>query len=195
MTRSLEGIQLRLAFSATLKNVLTDTERTATAALLFSYNPTIVDGTDEEEANRGWEYSGTLAAAATLVVDLFDLGTLDVGAGAGKDALGQSVALDQIVTIVIMNTSDLADNASVDSDSDSDIVPCLEIEPDASAGWTPIGTHTALTGGALQAGGVLVKMQVEQTAFLVTDGVSHRIKLTARGGEVDFKILVIGREE
>lgn len=189
MTRSLEGIQLRLSLSATNKVTLTG-GRASTGANSFSSSPVVLSGTGISEANRVWEYSATLVEAATLVVDLYDFGSLDAGAGAGKDNLGQSMALDEIVAIAIMNEST---SVSTDSDSDSDTLPCLSIEPDATNGWSPIGTHTNATGGALQSGGVLFKMQIEETAFPVVDGSSHRIKLTAVGGDIDFKILVIGR--
>lgn len=191
MVRSLQSISLQVLLKAIVKNTLTDTERVSTSPISFRSVPVLEDGFLENQANRGWEYSATILSGANLVIDLFDLGSLDAGAGAGKDPLGQAFALDEIVCIAIMNESV---SVSTTSDSDSDTLPCLEIEPDASAGWTPIGSHTNATGGALQSGGVLCKMQIEETAFVVTDGVSHRIKLTANGGDVDFKIIVIGRE-
>lgn len=189
MTRSLEGINLKLALSATNKITVTG-GRASTGVVSLSTNPTVTSGIGIEQANRCWEYSATLAAAATLVIDLYDMGSIDLGAGAGKDNLGQDMALAEIVAIAIMNESV---SESTDSDSDSDTLPCLSIEPDATNGWSPIGSHTVATGGALQSGGVLFKMQIEEVAFPVTDGSSHRIKLTAVGGDVDFKILVIGR--
>lgn len=189
MTRSLEGIQLRLSLSATNKVTLTG-GRASTGSNAFLSNPLVTSGIGISEANRVWEYSATLVEAATLVVDLYDIGSLDAGAGAGKDNLGQVMAIDEIVAIAVMNESV---SVSTDSDSDSDTLPCLSIEPDATNGWSPIGSHTVATGGALQSGGVLFKMQIEETAFPVVDGSSHRIKLTAVGGDIDFKILVIGR--
>jgi hypothetical protein len=189
MTRSLEGIQLRLSLSMTNK-VTTSGGRASTGVCALSSNPTVLSGNGISEANRAWEYSATLAESASLVIDLYDLGSLDTGAGAGKDNLGQVMAIDEIVAIAIMNESV---SVSTDSDSDSDTLPCLSIEPDATNGWTPIGSHTDSTGGALQSGGVLFKMQIEETAFPVVDGSSHRIKLTTTGGDIDFKILVVGR--
>lgn len=190
MTRSLEAIQLKLSLSATNKLILTNTARSTSGQVSLLSTPTLSSGNGIQEADRCWEYSATIAAAASLVIDLFDLGSLDAGAGAGKDNLGQSMAFSEIVAICIMNESV---SVSSEDDSDSDTLPCLEIIPDPSAGWTPIGSHTEATGGALQAGGVLYKLQIEETAFLVEDAVSHRIKLTAVGDDVDFKIFLIGR--
>lgn len=189
MTRSLEGILLRLSLSATNK-VTTTGGRASTGGAGLSSNPTITTGIGISEANRIWEYSATLLEAGTLVVDLYDLGSLDTGAGAGRDNLGQIMALYEIVAIAIMNESV---SISVSSDSDSDTLPCLSIQPDATNGWGPIGSHTVATGGALQSGGILYKLQIEEVAFPVVDGSSHRVLLTAVGGDIDFKIMVLGR--
>lgn len=189
MTRSLEGIKCQLALSATNKITLTGSRvSTGIAGLLSS--PVLVTGNGIREADRVWEYSAILAASASIVIDLFDLGSLDAGAGVGRDNLGQVVQLAEVIAIAILNESE---SISSSSDSDSDALPALSIEPDVTAGWTPIGSHTVANGGALQSGGVLYKLQIEEMGFPVTDGVSHRIKLTAVGDDVDFKIFLLGR--
>ena len=186
-TRSLEGIQIRLLMSATVKNLLSDDPvRSATGALSSSFAPTLLDGTDIDEANRAWSYVSSLADAASLVIDLFDFGSLDSGSGAGKDIVGQAIALTEVVAILIRNTSE--------DTSDSDVPGDLEIEPDVTNGWTPIGTHTVANGGALAPGGLFLKVNTDTVGFLVTDASNHRIKLTANGGAVDFEVLVFGRE-
>jgi hypothetical protein len=187
--RSLEGIQIRLLLSATVKNVMNASPyRASTGAISTTVNPNVLSGSGESQANRAWDYRATIAAGASLTIDLFDFGSLDSGSGAGKDIVGLSVQLDSIVAILIQNIT-------VDSDtSDSEVPGALEIEPAASNGWTPIGTHTVANGGALEPGGLLLKVQIDAAGFPVTDASNHQLKLTANGGDVDFQILVLGRE-
>lgn len=187
-TRSLQSFVLKAIVQATVQNDQgSDPVRVATAALNHVFNPSMSDGTGTNQANRAWDYAGNLATSGTLVIDLYDFGTIDGGSGAGKDILGQSLALSEIVGIMIINTTD-------EGSSDSSGPGTLEIIPDTTAGWAPIGSHTVANGGALEPGGVLFKAQPDINGFVVTDAVSHRIKLTANGGPVDFQIIVIGRQ-
>jgi|15BtaG_2_1085339.scaffolds.fasta_scaffold00368_15 hypothetical protein len=183
MTRSLENITTRFEVSATIKNILSsNTTIAATAALSFSLDPDLSDGVSEDQANRGIDYSATIVSAGTLTLDLYDFGGIDAGAGAGNDAVGQAIVIEEIMTILIYNVS-------------AETGGKLEIEPDASNGWAPMGSHTVALGGALDPGGILIKMNSDTVGFDVTDASSHRIKLTANGGDVDLRIVVLGRHD
>jgi hypothetical protein len=186
--RSLESIQLTLLLSATAKNVMsTNPPRSSSGAVSNTFKPSLSNGIGENQANRVWDYRASLVSGASLTIDVYDLGSLDAGAGAGKDLLGLSVQFSNIAAILIQNVS-VDDNTS-----DSDVPGLLEIQPDSSNGWTPIGTHTAANGGALEPGGVLLKVQTDSAGFTVTDAVSHQLKLTANSSAVDFQILILGR--
>lgn len=181
--RSLQNQQVKLSITATARNVLsTDPALQASAAINFSHNPELSSGVSEDQANRVIDYSATIAASGTLVIDLYDLGTLDMGAGAGLDLLGQAVIIEEIMLIMIKNKS--AESGGV-----------LQIAPDASNGWAPIGSHTVANGGALQPDGLLLKMQTDTVGFDVADASSHRIILTATGGDVDFRLVILGRHD
>lgn len=186
MPRSLSNLATRVSILATVRNVLTDGLKQATGDVNLVVNPSWSSGTGSFQADRAWQYEGTLAAGASQVIDLYDFGTLDSGTGAGKDILGQSINLSEIVALAIQNASTPTDSS--DSLSPGD----LEIVPDSTAGWNPVGSHTQATGGSLTPGGLLLKVDPD-TGFVVNDGSSHRIKLTANGGEVNYRILVIGR--
>lgn len=185
MTRSLANLQTRITLSCTVRNSMTGT-RVATGDISVSLNPLWTSGTGTLQADRAWEYSGSLLTNTSLVVDLYDFGSLDAGAGPGKDILGQSLALSEVVAISIQNTSTPA------SDTDSTPPGTLEVEPDATAGWSCIGSHLDSNGGSLSPGGALLKIDSD-AGLAVTDTSSHRIKLTAKNGSVEYRILVLGR--
>lgn len=191
-TRSLSSTQLKFSMTSSIVNTLSDSATTsarssASAPIQFSLTDTVSNGVQAGEATRAWQYKNqTISSGGSTVIDLYDFGSIDVGAGAGLDALGQSLALLEIVAIIIKN-----ENANtVDYE--------LEIEPDSSNGWTPIGSHTnesSGNGGALRGQGLLVKYQPSESGFLVTDASSHRISLSAVGGDVVFSIWVLGRHD
>jgi len=183
-TRSLQAAKLKLDLSAVVKNTLSSpSTRSASGQVQFNYELNFADGVSSGQANRAWEYTGTITAAGTLLIDLFDLGSLDAGAGAGRDIVGQLLTTEEITTIVIQNTNALG-SAGV-----------LQIEPDATNGWSPIGSHTVANGGALRGQGILLKHNPAEEGFDVADASSNEILLTATGGDVDFKILFIGRHD
>lgn len=141
----------------------------------------VTSGVSEDQFNRAWSSEGrTLSSSASETIDIYDAGTLDIGAGAGLDALGQAVAHEEIVAILIKQTGGTG---------------ALEIIPAVSNGWGPIGSHTVANGGALKAGGMLLKVQTDTNAFDVTDASSHRITFTANGGAVTYSIYLFARHD
>lgn len=182
-TRSLASTELKIAQKATVRNTLTDAQVASvqmggTAVV----NWTLDNGVSEGEANRAWEDKNReLSSGGSEVIDLYDFAGIDIGAGAGNDALGQALILEEIVSILIINSTSSAGD--------------LAVEPDGTAGWSPIGSHTAATGGALPPGGILLKASRNTDAFDITDASSHRIKMTAVGGDVTYDIYILGRND
>jgi len=184
MTRSLQSAKMKITCSGTVRNVLTsNTSRSSSGTVTFTRDTTIVDGIAANQANRGYEYSATILSGANVVIDLYDLGALDLGSGAGNDILGQEMLLESVVTLIIGNSNAIG------------VAGSLEIIPDPTDGWTPIGTHTVATGGALRGQGVLLKHQPSLLGFNVTDASNHRIKLTASGGNVAFTLFMFARDD
>src|SRR5690606_31719642 len=173
-TRSLSGIKITLGLSATAQNDLGDSNSTsASASVTDRHNDSLTSGVDAEQANRIWLFEGSISSGSSQVIDLYDMAGLDAGAGEGNDPIGQPMSpIEEIVAIKITNRSAVTSTG------------ILEIEPDSTNGWTPIGTHTAATGGGLRGGGVMVKYQPAEAGFVVTDASSHRLKLTANTADV-----------
>lgn len=184
MTRSLESIKINHSVSATVKNQMTaDTTKVATGQLSLTHAPAMANGVSANQASRAFQFKGTITSAGTLVIDLYDGGSLDYGAGAGKDILGQDILMLEIVDILIVNHNAVGDAGQ------------LEVEPDATNGWAPIGSHTVANGGALRGQGAIHKTQPSTDGFPVTDASSHRLLLTATGGAVDYEIIALARHD
>ena len=174
--------EIKLSFSSTIKNVLTNNDSASATIAGTVLSGKIENGVSASQANRAWRTTGrALAGAATIDIDLFDFSGIDIGAGAGNDALGQAMALEEIVTLIIKQSAGPGR---------------LEIAPTAhaqAAAWVP--SLTVANGGALKDGGVFMMHQEDTDAFDVQDGVSHILRLGANGGDVEYDVYVLGRHD
>jgi len=174
--------EIKLSFQSTVRNTLDD----ATVATA-SHNQTLLSGkintgVAASQANRAWAVTDqTLASGATIDIDLYDFALFDIGAGLGRDGVGQLLTLEEIVTLIIAQTGGAGQ---------------LEIMP-----WNPIGaiawvpSLTVANGGALKSGGLLMMHQPGADAFDVQDGVSHVLRLGANGGAVEYSVCILGRHD
>lgn len=180
-TRSLSSPKVIAKMDGIVRNTLDDLTE-IDARLLAEINTTLTSGEGASQANRGWQWKNKkIAAGANVVIDVYDFAGLSAGAGSGNDAVGQPLLLDDIVAILIKNENAVG------------VAGTLEIEPDGTNGWTPIGTHTAANLSGLRGGGFLYKYQPDASGFAITDGASHRIKLTANGADVEYSVWIWGR--
>jgi len=186
-TREASG-EVRLVVNPTITNRMTD-EQVATATgggTLLSGRMT--NGVSEEQFSRAWEEkSRALGSGVSEDIDLFDLGSIDIGAGAGADMLGQALTFMEIVTLVIQQTGGtgrLQINAT---------------DPSNKLAWMP--TLTVANGGAgrppTENGRYWTFMlhNPATDAFPVTDASSHMVKFGASGGTVEYDIYVLGRHD
>jgi len=173
---------IKLEFKSQVKNTLTNGVPATWSMGKAVINDTLTNGVSINQSNRAWENRDiALTSAATDTIDLYDLGSIDIGAGAGADGVGQALVFEEIVGIIIVNES-----TSTGS---------LEVFPNAVNGWDPIGIHTVALGGALPPDGMLMKYSPNTDAFDVTDASSHKIDLKASGGNLTYSIYVIGRHD
>ena len=70
------------------RNTMTDGTFAEVSHCDLFYHKGIGSGSENNQADRGWEYSATISSGGTLVIDIYDVGSLDTGAGGGRDALG-----------------------------------------------------------------------------------------------------------
>jgi hypothetical protein len=177
MTQQIGTNRLNFTMVAAYQNVMANATAEVTHPNL-AYSVMLTTGDGAEQANRAWEASGTLASGASLTLALHDLAGVDIGAGAGRDGLGQLWAIDDIVAVVILN------------ENDADAAGTLAVEPAVANGWDAIGDHTG--NGALAGQGMLAKVQLAEGGLAVASDNSG-ITLTASGGDVEYAVHILAR--
>lgn len=189
-SRSLTSTKLSISLSTTLTNTLEDSTKNATSQVGLApiKSLTLTSGVKTGQANRAWENNQiTITENSNLEINLATFAGQDIGVGAGNDAVGLAMDLQEIVWIYIENTStELAGAAGG---------PFLEVMPATASGWTPIGEHEHSKGASIGAGGIIFKSNTGQAGFDVIPGTSERIRLTAKEGDVTCKIMILGRND
>ena len=179
-TRAAE-YKLVIDFKGTITNTMVDEQAATCPVGEKLQNEELEVGVSTDQASRLWEdRDRSLAAGGHHTLDLYDFTGEDIGAGAGNDALGQALVMQEITTFIV----------KVESGTGS-----LEIQPDPTNGWTPVGIHTVATLGALKLGGVLLKHRPDTDAFPVTDGASHQVRFKAVGAALTYSVYIAGRHD
>lgn len=183
MAESMSGTKFSLKLTGTLNNALTDGTPTTASCPNVSYSDSISNGVGSGCADRSWQQkNGELANHEDQVtLCLYDFAGVDIGAGAGKDPLGQDMAFQNVVAIVIVN-----ENAAGAAGH-------LEVLPASSHGWTPIGSHTVAAGSSIGPQGILMKYEPEEGGLDIDPNVSDRLTLRANGGAVTYSIYLLAR--
>ncbi len=153
-------------------------------------NTAITNGTGANQADRAWaigvgdDNPRTLASGANEDLDLYDLAAIDIGAGAGKTALGQDWTLAEIVAVLF----------HVDPDSDGTMVIGGGGAATALNSFFN-GSDSAQLGPFGADGGVLLWNHGVANAFAVADVTNHLLKITeaSAGGVLSYRAVVLGR--
>jgi hypothetical protein len=167
----------RLSITGNLVNTLTDST-IVPATIGNDRNLDFTSGTGANAFNRGWKkHEWALADAATVNLDLYDLGSLDIGAGVGEDPLGLTQANTELVGMMI--------------DSEITSVGSVMIGGEGSAAaWQSLfhvsGTLNDTAGLKLLPGAVLVLIAPLASAYAIADTSNHLLKFAAAGGAVEF---------
>ncbi len=179
MADSLSG-RVSIGLSAVLQNVLTNSLGTAVASMDFSNTLSITDGTTSDKADKVWASTGrTLSGAADETIDVYDFGSLDIGAGAGKDPLSGALALAEIVALVIYNRPTSTGTLTIGADG-------------TTAAWNSIFNGDDEAALTLKPGGVFAITCPPDPAYAVADTTNHLLKL-ASSANLTYDIYIIGR--
>ena len=174
-TRSAKGA-VRFSIVSTNQLLLEDAVNTSDLQVETSLGQTLANGTGANQFNRTWQMvARDLANAATENLDVYDFAAFDIGAGAGLDSLGQSMALAEVVGILIINNGPGK----------------LEVDTSVANGWTNF-----LASGAqpvLNAGGQISRYEPTDPAMAVADGSNHLIKFTASVDDLTYDVHILGR--
>ncbi len=175
---------INLNVRSTIKNTLDDSV-TASAQLGSQtiIGATFETGVSANQGNRFWENKSLeIANAATTDLDLYDLAAQDIGAGTGRDAIGQLIVFEEVMTLIIKNASTSTGNLEI-----------RPTDPANPAAWVPIMT-TAL-GNALKPGGVMMIHQPSTDGFDITDASNHLLRLGAVSGAITVEVYILARHD
>lgn len=145
----------------------------------------LADGTAASKADKLWFDEGrTLTGTTPEDIDLYDFGAIDIGAGAGKDPLGGTLALAEIVAVLITNNSSSTGNIFVGGKN-------------ATTAWNSclavggVADDTAQFGPIFP-GGFLCFGAPTDPAYAVADTSNHLLTITPTANAT-YNIYVLGR--
>lgn len=140
------------------------------------------NGTGAGKVQRHWEDQRTLTTGATEDIDVYDFGALDIGAGAGLDALGQSMALTGIKAVLITNLSTSTGNLEVGNKA-------------ATTAWQSMFVGSGDADAAcitLAPGASFLYIDPSAAGLAVADTSNHLLTMTDSGGGCVYEIHILG---
>jgi len=116
-----------------------------------------------------------ITSGSSLTIDLYDLGSLDLGAGVGDDNLGETHANSFINSVMIQ--------------SDAGSAGTLRINQSVANAWTGI-TGGSATSIDLPAGGFYA-ISYGSDGYAVTDASDHILQIDAVSGDVTATVVFV----
>lgn len=183
MAETLASISFRAAMTCSLKNAAIDGS-TLTASVTQGKTltiPSLSSGTGADAMDRAWgDTDRTLSSSATENIDVYDLASIDIGAGAGLSALGQAITFTEIVGLLIQNKSTSSGTLIVGGEG-------------SSATWNSVFNASDTAKLSLPPSGLIFLACFSDPAFAVADSSNHLLKFEASGGAVTYSIFIFGR--
>jgi hypothetical protein len=164
MARSFRG-----TVTAKIEGTYANDSTTAVDQFAFVGTNTFTDGTAANKAQRWWISEGrTLGNGSAEDIDLFDLASTDIGAGAGLDSLGQGVSMTGIKAIMV----------TVAAGSSAGVIVGNK---NATTAWEAAfnGTDTGAVNVGI--GGIFLLTDPSASGILVADTTNHLLTITDDG--------------
>lgn len=171
---------VRINFKATLVATLTNSVSLPQSVVesnnLFSFT----DGTSANNADKLWaSKSRSLSGSTSEDIDLYDLGSIDIGAGAGNDPLGQSVTLAEVVAVVVFNDSSSTGTLTIGGKG-------------TTAAWNSAFNSDDDAACTVKPGGFFAIGSPTDPAYAVADTSNHLLTM-ASSDDLTYDIYVLGR--
>lgn len=187
MTRAIANANIKAELTANLSNTVEGATQAGTKPSIqagrgYKYSASdIASGTLANQADRIWHsISRALTSGSSETIDVYDLGSLDIGAGAGRDGLGQLWTVAEIVGILIRSATTSAGNLIIGGEG-------------SGAAWNSLWNGSDTAQLLLPPGGLFLMASPADPAWAVTDVTNHLLKLAASGGAVTYDITLLGR--
>lgn len=172
---------IKASMSGSFINTLSNSGGSVSALVELILTLSTTDGTTTGKADKIWASKArSLSGATSENIDVYDFGVIDIGTGAGEDALGNSQTLTEIVAMLIENKSTSTGNLTIGG------------EGSAAAWQTPFGASDTATFGPFPPGGFMLFAAGADPAFAVADSSNHLLKITS-SDTLTYDIYIIGR--
>ncbi len=171
-------VKLTANYSLT-KRAVTESGATPAQEFLFMATHGFTNGTGADQVQRLWSSKTRSLSSASENLDLFDLASVDVGAGAGLDSLGQAFALTGIKALYVHN-----DAASA--------VDLLVGGVSATTAWNTLFNGDDDAKLTIHPGGTVIAITPKAVGYLVADTANHLLKIEAAGGAATYDIAILG---
>ena len=173
------------SFQAILKAVVQETREggTATFSAGTSLAPTnLADGTAANQTDLfPQDIARTLTSGNNEDIDVFDWAQSNPGPGAGRDLIGNTLTLVEIVGVLIFNQTSSAGSITIGNNN-------------TVAAWnSPFNASDTGAVGPIGPGGWFMIFDPSDPAFAVADTSNHLLRITATGGNVTYDIYMAGR--
>lgn len=145
----------------------------------FSRVLNFANGTGADQAQRFLGSKGRTLSSTSENIDLFDLASLNVGAGAGLDSLGQAFAITGIKLLYVANASTSA-------------VDLLVGGLAAATAWNTLFNADDDAIITLHPGASMLVATPKAAGYAVADSTNHLLKIEASGGAATYDIAVLG---
>lgn len=178
--RTIKSAQVSASLGASVQNAMDVGGNVATGVVSLSRNISIISGIGAEQADRAWQWTGIITAGHSKVLWLGRLTGWDIGAGDGKDIVGQAWDAVEIVSILITNNNVIGNYGY------------LEVTPGDTIPAYWLGSHLVATGGGIGAQGFLFRYEPD-LGLPVSVNDHESIRLFANGGDVAVSVAVLGR--
>ena len=180
MSRTATG-QIKLTAKGTSVVALNDgtLAKSAVGGLIVSHKFT--SGVETNQVNRGWwSRNNLLSSGNSVEIDIFDFVGLDIGAGPENDAVGQAMSpIEEVAGLILVSESTSSGDLEVSTNAvQFDHFPIM----------------TVANGGAIKPGGFYGITSPVNGADIV-DSSSHKVELTANGGDVIWSLYLLGRND
>lgn len=187
MTRQAKGV-IQITAIGTIINALTGADTDPDAGwgqVMDALN--LITGVEDGQFNRAiYKANVALASGSSMSLDVFDFAGFDAGAGDGKDLLGQQMALDEIVAIIVYVRAGSDGGLVIGNDGTG-----------ASLNSIFDGTDTGKIGPIRATAlmpGIFLLFSPSVDGWEVNDATNHILKFQSVAGALNFDLVILGRE-
>ena len=179
MAESVASITFSAIMKATIKNAInTDTYPSFANNFSFAPETTLATGTSANQFDRVWYAEDrVINSASSEDLDMYDLAAFDIGAGAGKSALGLAFTNVELVALGFWNKAVSTGTLYIGAKNAATAFQSL---------FHVNGSLDDTAGTLIAPGGMVMWFNPNNPAYAIADTSNHLLKLAATGGNVTY---------